>query len=377
MNSNKLYQLLKNDEGFKLDFKLQLHLDTDSEKKEFVKDVIAIANTPGGRGYIVFGIEDQTRRVVGLEEIPPHLEERIQLIIANRATPPVPVRFDLVEVKGKKVGVVTIFKSMQVPHQMIQTGAFYIRRGSTTDKANRHEIANMLQQFGMLSFENVPCRNSSLVDLDEKAICQYCNDLKVMNPQHQLILSTMGVLASDLEKETYYPTYGGLLLFGKKPQRFIPQAVLEVNIAGNITGIEGNIIEMLHDFMEMMKGVLPKTYPVEGLLEVVMNALIHRNYWNNGQYTQVFISKEKIIVTNPMSHELYGAKDYRWRVNPWLYSRLLLMQQQKNFHLGIGLEKTKKLFESKGKVKIQSDRLEGIFEVTLPGTGEYKEEEKE
>lgn len=375
MNVNKLYQLLKNDEGFKLDFKLQLHLECETEKKEFVKDVIAIANTPGGRGYIVFGIEDQTRRIVGLSDVPTHIEERIQLMIANRATPPVPVRFDLLEVQGKKVGVVTIFKSMQVPHQMIQTGAFYIRRGSTTDKANRHELANMLQQYGMLSFENVPCRSSRLEDLDEEAIKQYCNHLEVCNLQHQLILSTMGVLASDLEKEKYYPTYGGLLLFGKHPQDYIPQAVLEVNLEGKIIGIEGNIIEMLHEFKQIVVKVLPKAYPIEGLLEVVMNALIHRNYWNNGQYTQVWMSKSKIVVTNPMSHELYESKGFRRRVNPWLYSRLLLMQQQKNFHLGIGLDKTKKLFGDKKPVKITTDRLEGIFEVALPGINDYEKGE--
>ena len=34
MNLHKLRQLLKNDEGFKLDFKLELHLELESEKKE-------------------------------------------------------------------------------------------------------------------------------------------------------------------------------------------------------------------------------------------------------------------------------------------------------------------------------------------------------
>lgn len=373
MNVNKLYQLLKNDEGFKLDFKLKLSLEYESEKKEFVKDVIAIANTPGGRGYIIFGVEDQTRRLVGLEEIPSHIEERIQQMIANRAAPPIPVKFELLEVEQKKIGVVTIFRSMQVPHQMLQTGAFYIRRGSTTDKANRHEIANMLQQYGMLSFENVPCRGSSLEDLDEATIKKYCNGLELKKLQHQLLLSTMGVLASDLEKERYHPTYGGLLLFGIRPQNFIPQAVLEVETSEGIIGIEGNIIEMMQTFKEKVNPLLPVAYPKEGLFEVVMNAIIHRNYWNNGQSIQVSIDAESIIVTNPMSHELYGSQSYRWRVNPWLYSRLLLMQQEKNFHLGIGLEKAKALFKNKRDITIYSDRLAGVFKVTLPGIKEYEE----
>lgn len=47
-----------------------------------------------------------------------------------------------------------------------------------------------------------------------------------------------------------------------------------------------------------------------------------------------------------MSHEVYEGRQQRWRVNPWLYSRLLIMsQRQDNFHLGIGLEKTKELLK--------------------------------
>lgn len=371
MNLHKLRQLLKNDEGFKLDFKLKLSLELESEKKEFVKDVIAIANTAGGRGYIIFGVEDQTRRIVGLEEIPEHVEERIQQIIANRATPPVPVRFDLLETNHKKVGVVTIFKSMQVPHQMIQTGAFYIRRGSTTDKANRHEIANMLQQFGMLSFENVPCLSSHLDDLDDEMVKQYTGHLRLNSMQQELLLTTMGIIACDFEKEVYHPTYGGLLLMGKRPQDFIPQAFLEVGYQGKNIGFEGNLSTMLRDFKKEMKRILPSSYPIEGLLEVVTNAMIHRSYWNNRQYIEVMIDEEQIIVSNPMSHEIYELKVSRWRVNPWLYSRLLMMQQPEGFHLGIGLEKTKKLFEGIGQVKVETNPLEGVFQVTLPGIKFY------
>lgn len=367
MNLHKLRQLLKNDEGFKLDFKRDLHLEMESEKKEFVKDVIAIANTAGGRGYIIFGIEDQTRQIVGLHHIPPNIEERIQQMIAHRATPPVPVRFDLLEVSHKKVGVVTIFKSMQAPHQMIQTGAFYIRRGSTTDKANRHEIANMLQQYGMLSFENVPCRESRLEDLEEELVSRYIGNLNLTPPQKQMLLCSMGIIACDLEKERYYPTYGGLLLMGKHPQDFIPHALLEVDYKGKIMGFEGNINAMLKQFKVAMKQLFPTSYPLDGLIEVVTNAMIHRSYWDNHQYIQVIISDQEVVISNPMSHEIYDLKSSRWRANPWLYSRLLMMQQPEGFHVGIGLEKTEVLFKEIGEVKVETKPLEGIFKVTLPG----------
>lgn len=64
MDKYKLKMLLESDEGPKLDFKQSLSVETDGEKKELVKDVIAIANSRGGRGYIIFGVEDKTKELL-------------------------------------------------------------------------------------------------------------------------------------------------------------------------------------------------------------------------------------------------------------------------------------------------------------------------
>lgn len=42
--------------------------EIDGEKKEFVKDVIVIVNLRGGRGYIIFGVEDKIKRIVGIKD---------------------------------------------------------------------------------------------------------------------------------------------------------------------------------------------------------------------------------------------------------------------------------------------------------------------
>jgi len=138
MDIYKLKSLLQLSEGPKLDFKEKLNLETDGEKKEFVKDVLAIANSKGGRGYIIFGVEDKTKKVVGIDiDIS---EEKIQQIISSRSDPPVPIKFETINFSGRNIGILTIYKSMLRPHQMIQNGVFYIRRGSTTDIAKREEI---------------------------------------------------------------------------------------------------------------------------------------------------------------------------------------------------------------------------------------------
>ena len=80
----KLKSLIKRQEGTKLDFKLKLSLQYESGKKELAKDVCAIANSKGGRGYIIIGIEDKTRKVVGLADNNLIKEEQIQQIISSR-----------------------------------------------------------------------------------------------------------------------------------------------------------------------------------------------------------------------------------------------------------------------------------------------------
>lgn len=373
MDSHKLGHLLDKEEGFKLDFKAQLSLGLESEKKEFVKDVIAIANTPGGRGYIIFGIKDKTKEVLGIDKLPNNIEEKIQQIIAARSVPPVPVCFDLIPYKGKKIGVLTIFKSLQVPHQMLQTGAFYVRRGSTTDKATRHEIATLLQQFGMLSFENVPCRQADMDALDLENIEKYIGHFAANKNQIKALLVMLGILAQEPERDKYYPTYGGLLLFGKNPSYFIPQAVLEVTYEKKTVGIAGNISKMLQRFELLAQEKLPKSYPLEGLMEVITNAMVHRNYWNNTQYIRVELGEEKISISNPIANAQKYEAGGCIRVNPWLYSRLLLLQEDKeDFHFGIGLNKAKQLFMPVGDIQIYHHMEQGIFEVILPGSKFYQ-----
>jgi len=76
METQKLLTLLKRSEGPKLDFKAQLDLTTESGKKELAKDVLAIANSQGGRGHILIGVEDRTKSIIGIAP-EAYSEERI------------------------------------------------------------------------------------------------------------------------------------------------------------------------------------------------------------------------------------------------------------------------------------------------------------
>lgn len=374
MNKNKLLALLKQEEGVKLDFKFKINLLTDSDKKEFVKDVIAMANSDGGKGYILFGVEDKTKRLVGIKDVPKNIEERIQQIVSSRSMPPVPVDFELIDVGKRQVGALTILKSRQIPHQMRDNGAFYVRRGSTTDIAMRHEIAAMLQMQGILSFETIPCRQATLEDLDLKVIEKNLGKYPIYNYHKDQLLRVLGIISEYEEK--VYPTYGGLLLFGKLPQFFMPQATLRVEYQGRSFGVSGNITNMLESFEEKVKPLLPPQYPFEALKEVVANAVIHRDYWNMYDYTEAIIKPEKIEVLNPSPYDYrMGNNTKIVRFNPWLYARLLLLLQEyeKTSHFGIGLSQVKELVKDKGEIRTTLE--DGTFKVILPGTNAYRDVE--
>lgn len=368
MDLGKLEHLLKEDEGFKLDFKFKLSLESEAEKREFAKDVIAIANTDGGRGYILFGIEDKTKQIIGIKDLPRNMEERIQQMLASRSMPPVPVSFECVTYKGKKIGVLTIYKSKQIPHQMTQNGAFYIRRGSTTDVASRQELAKMLQYSGMVQFETIPCRHATLEDLDLKQVEQLLPYSVNEEKLDRHLLLALGIITQDDQNRGYFPTYGGLLLFGKIPQAFIHQATLEVVVGKKHQGITGSILKMLESFDILAKKVLPSDYPLEALHEVVANAIVHRDYWNTSYHTYISIDEGGICVENPSCYGYQEGSKLHLRNNAWLYSRLLLLRHKEDeLHLGIGLEKVKEMFTDKQTLDIKHDQETGLFRVYLPG----------
>lgn len=375
MDINKLQQLISQPEGFKLDFKEKLQLNTESDKKEFVKDVCAIANSSGGRGYIVFGVKDKSKEIIGVD-LEPFNEERIQQIICNRCDPPVPIRVDVVKYKQKTIAIVTIFKSEQRPHQVRQTGTFYIRRGSTTDIARRHEIANMLQENGLTSSEQIICRKVPISELNDTLLNKYVlGSGALIKENRDILLEGLGIIGRESERSTYHPTMGGLLLFGKCPQNYLPHTGIKIEYNGQGHSIKGNILEMLDNSEELITSFFKGSfYPVQSICDALSNAVVHRDYWDMSREIVVMIDSRQIEISNPGSIWIGGSikklmQDQNPpRRNPWLYQRLLLIDEKERFlKYGLGMKRIKKPFNNIGRVKIFNFPNKNLFKIVLPG----------
>lgn len=377
MDVQKLKQLLSKEEGEKLDFKACLCLSTEGEKKELVKDVTAIANTRGGRGHILFGIEDKTKRVLGIDRNA-FREEQIQQIIYNRSDPPVPVTVEFAEYEGKLLAVITIFRSRHAPHQVIQSGAFYIRRGSTTDFARRSELASMMQENGLLSFETVIKNNAGMEDLDMESIRNFFRSLQAAEP-NDVLMETFGFIG-DRGNGDYCPTLGGLLLFGKNLEAHLPQSYIKIVHNSQVELITGNVMNILDRSMLRMKQIIhDPQYPVSALEEALANALVHRDYMDASRGITVLFTRKSIEITNPGA-VFDGNKSYGYikevepvRRNPWLYQRLVLVDSQKRFlKYGLGMSKIRNAFIGLGKVKFINLGRYNTFKVVLPRRAEQE-----
>ncbi|OGO81834.1 MAG: hypothetical protein A2Y18_00490 [Clostridiales bacterium GWD2_32_19] len=373
MNIKKLEYLISMPEGIKLDFKELLKLDFDSDKKEFAKDISAIANSKGGRGYIIFGVKDKTKEIVGVE-LDCFNEEKLQQLVSNRIDPPVPIRVEIIEYNGKKIVVVTIFNSDQKPHQLIYNGSFYIRRGSTTGVAKRHEIANMFQEYGIVYFETTIMKHLTLEALDDDKIKKYIHCCgQEVNEDEKGLLQGLGIIKQDISSGIYHPTVGGMLLFGKAPQLFLPHTGVKIFNKGTIYYVQGTILEMINKSNEIINNIIKgKNYPIWAIKKGIANALVHRDYWDVTRMVEVNISEERIEIVNPgsmLKRDMPSGTNLVMR-NPWLYEKLITLDDEKVlFTYGKGIEDIKKLFNFADDVKYINIYRYNMFKIILPGTG--------
>ncbi len=387
MDLQRLKLLIKQKEGIKLDFKEILNLDTESEKKELAKDIIAIANSIGGRGYLIIGVKDKVKDIIGVN-IEQFSEERIQQIISYRCDPPINVRVESVNYEDKYIGVITIFKSNQRPHQMRQTGAFYIRRGSTTDFARRDEIASMLQEVGVISNEQIPIYSLDIDVLNRDNISNYLSKIGMVSSEESEleIWRSLGFIHLDNETGKYHPTVGGVLLFSEFPQKYLPHCSIRFLLLNNKVRekthiVEGNLIDMLTKSINLLKEILGDSNEViDAISTCIANAVLHRDYFDISREIVVAIGSSKIEISNPgalpKGNNVYDIMKEKnpSRRNSWLYHRLMVLDDEKRFmNTGVGLKQVKKAFEGFGKVKYLNIYKRNMFKAILPGLDIIKE----
>ena len=138
-----------------LEFKQELPGPKDSDKKEFIKDVTALANTMGGD--ILYGIEDKDAVAVGVPGIPLAGLDAAILRLENMIKDNVSPRLDGVRVLpvGLTVSACVIMiripASLAGPHRAQAGGGFFARHSRGIYEMDVDQVRTAFVQAGSLA----------------------------------------------------------------------------------------------------------------------------------------------------------------------------------------------------------------------------------
>jgi predicted HTH transcriptional regulator len=378
----KIKSLIRKQEGSKLDFKLKLFLNLESNKKELAKDISAIANSKGGRGYIIVGIDDKTKSIVGLKENEIIKEEQVQQIISSRCEPPIPITVENYIIEEKRIYVITIYSSEQKPYQIRETGAFHIRRGSITDTMRRQELVETFEENLNFFTETSLIVRSDISNLNKDLVKKYFlrKNIVLDEANEEFLLESSGIAYKEKEEGRICCTLGGLLVFSDDNSMFLPNNMIKIVNKVNkdideVTIIQGNILEMIDKSEKLVEEIVLEDYPKEAIIEAIKNAVLYRKYSSIDRVIEVIIGYKSILIISPGSlieKNTSNKFENNNKRNMWLYEKLITLDNNKRFlNNGQGFTRIKRAFSGKAYVKFVNSTEEDSFKIILPGITNY------
>ncbi|NLK95040.1 MAG: ATP-binding protein [Clostridiales bacterium] len=380
MDTKKLMNLIKKEEGTKLDFKLLLDIKSESGKKEFAKDVCAIANSTGGRGYLIIGIADKSKEIIGIDKKDIFTEEKIQQIISTRCEPPIPIKVDFIDIDGKTIGIITIYDGNQRPYQIKETGAFHIRRGSTTDVMRKYEILKAFEYNLDLFVETLPIMKSNIDFLNMDLVNKYFmkKGIYINKDNKSFLLESAGITYRDRDSNQEKCTYGGLVVFSNINSICISNNMIRIinkinNKEEEVNIIQGDLLMMIKKSEELITKIIPTNYPIVPIIEGIKNAVLYRDYTEINRIIEVVITPNSIVIESPgerIEKNTNGKNERYYRRNMWIYEKLMTLDDENIFiNDGRGFHRIKAAFKDRKNVKVRfvNSKTEESFKVILPG----------
>jgi len=187
------------------------------------------------------------------------------------------------------------------------------------------ELLRLFEASGSLHFDISPIEGTSIKDLYIDVIRDYYIKYNIFDLYEETKESVERILVNaDILKEVdgrKLCTVGGLLMFGKNPERHLPQnGVSFAHFSGNeITDVlidKKTVTGRLQDIAEQIMVVIKtnllipsvvnglkredkEEYPMVVMREAIVNSLVHRNYSISGSKIRVFMYDDRIEFKSP------------------------------------------------------------------------------
>lgn len=276
---------------------------------DYLKWVCGFANANGGKLYI--GIDDKGK-VAGIDN---HQELLEQLPNKFRDILGVFAEVNLHNQDNKNYLAILIPR-YDVPISL--RGRYYIRTGSTLQELKGPALNEFILKRTGKTWDDIAEQKASIDDIDETTIRQFLTDArkaKRINVEEEITIPDL--LEKLRLREDGYLKRAAIVLFGKDPGKFYPNIAVKIGKFGKSDAdlkfhevVEGNLIQLKERIGEMlnakffihpidfegMQRVERDEYPVAAIREMILNALVHRNYM--GAQTQIRLYDNHISVWN-------------------------------------------------------------------------------
>jgi ATP-dependent DNA helicase RecG len=353
--------------------------------------LVGMANTEGGT--VILGVSPRVGELIGVKDPEAACERVFQAAFLADPTLVLPIpRKVMVQKQGmlNPVDLIVVSVPAGLPHVYSLDGRYLGREGAQTNPLSARKLYKLLHQRGTVQFESRPVPDAKLADLDDDQVMAYAQAIGFV-PAHDLVkayelLIRRGCLVrvgSDLQ-----PTYAALLLFGRYPQQWLPNATI---LAGRFPGaalsgtyikrdITGNLPEQLKQAEDFIRTNLKTTvrlvglqhqecleYPFDAVRELLVNAVAHRDYNLQGDNIHLNIFTDRLDISSPgmlvgpvTLKNLLEARFARNAVISQVLSDLGYVER-----LGYGLDRVVEAVRQAGLLPPQFEEFAGTFRVTL------------
>ena len=316
--------------------------------KDLAEHLVGFANADGGT--VIVGLEDDGR--ASTQPRLENCEDHLRQAALDHTDPPVNhavERVNVLDVTGTLTPVLVFEIPPSEDLHRTKAGEVFLRVGKQTRKLTYQQTQELEFDKGKRNFDRAWGNGASITDLDDVMIDQFISMHGPTDKTGQY-LRARGFLSPDGTKISH----GAILLFGKHPQQWLPNAyvrVLRYEGTEALTGANQNAIfdrriegPLLHqiEVAENLLEVLLRTYsrldsssgrfvqyreiPRFAWLEAVVNAVTHRSYSLQGDHIRVRLFHDRLVIESPGrlpgSVRIDNIRQTRFSRNP-LISRTL------------------------------------------------------
>ena len=310
----QIKQLIEQGENSAVEFK-----SSEVRPESLAREIVAFANSSGGT--ILIGVED-SGKITGVDQH--QTETWVANIVRNNVIPAIAPQITEWELSQKKVLAIEVSRGLDKPYQTLD-GKFWIRVGSTNRMATKEELSRLFQQAGLVHFDIAPLEQTSITDLDDRKLQEYwftyysINYLELEQEEQRRLLRNADILGLLEGEETV--TVGGMLLFGKDPQRRIPQSFITFAIFDGLLltdelldkqNIGGTLPELIQQTHAKTRTFVPKPSTLSGMQrvevpmipdkvirEALVNAVCHRDYSISNRRISVYVFRDRLEISSP------------------------------------------------------------------------------